>query len=49
MTTPDGAPDLSPRAHRLTVERTMRADPDALFRAWPTILAHLDDRTAPPD
>ncbi|MDP9364425.1 MAG: SRPBCC domain-containing protein, partial [Chloroflexota bacterium] len=34
MTTSVGSPDLSSRPHRLTVERTMRADPDALFRAW---------------
>lgn len=34
MITSVGAPDLSSRPHRLTVERTVRADPAALFRAW---------------
>lgn len=28
------APDLSTRPHRLVVERTMQAAPDALYRAW---------------
>jgi uncharacterized protein YndB with AHSA1/START domain len=27
-------PDLSQRSHRLTTERTMAAEPNALYRAW---------------
>ncbi|MEU2390676.1 SRPBCC domain-containing protein [Streptomyces sp. NPDC007369] len=35
MTTePIRYPDLADRPHRLTVERAMRASPDALYRAW---------------
>jgi uncharacterized protein YndB with AHSA1/START domain len=34
MTTSTYLPDLASRPHRLTVERTMAAAPDALFRAW---------------
>lgn len=34
MTTVVGLPDLSARPYRLTVERTMIAQPAALFRAW---------------
>lgn len=31
---PIRVPDLSARAHRLTVERALTASPEALFRAW---------------
>lgn len=34
MTTPIFPPDLAPRPFDLTVERTMRATPDLLYRAW---------------
>ncbi|MEV6041939.1 SRPBCC family protein [Streptomyces xanthochromogenes] len=31
---PSRVPDLSDRPHRLVIEREMRADPHALYRAW---------------
>ncbi|MFE9122655.1 SRPBCC domain-containing protein [Streptomyces sp. NPDC007172] len=31
---PSRVPDLSDRPHRLVVEREMRADPHAIYRAW---------------
>jgi uncharacterized protein YndB with AHSA1/START domain len=34
MTTAICPPDLSARPHSLTVERTMSASPEALYRAW---------------
>lgn len=34
MLTPIGAPDVAARPHALTVERSMRAAPAALYRAW---------------